>query len=213
MTPNMNREHPTRTAPTGTRQSARAVLLIGVLALVVSGCRPVTPPPEKSCTVGIVGDSLTVGAELFGDLAEAFDQRDCIIAWVDAVSGRRTSSGVAVLEEINAAGQLPYALVIGLGTNDGTEADEIGEYIDRVMALANGRKVAWIDVAHLPVRSTINRILAQKARQHPDLSIINWNEPYWDNPSWRATDQIHATRIGYVARADMMADHAQAITK
>jgi hypothetical protein len=211
--PNMNRRNRTPTTTTRPRRRARVALLIGVVALVVTGCRPVTPPPEKSCTVGILGDSLTLGAERFGNLTEAFRQRGCTVAWVDAATGRRTSDGVAVLEQRNADGQLPYALVVGLGTNDEFQLAAFGDRVDRVMELANGRKVAWIDTSHLPVRGTINRILAQKAREHPDLTVIGWNDPYWANPSWRATDDIHATRIGYVARADMMADHAQAITK
>lgn len=190
----------------------RRALLIGVAALVLAGCR-VTPPPEKSCTVGVLGDSLTVGAQGPGRLEDAFEAVGCEIAWVDAATGRRTSQGVALLEERNATEVLPYALVIGLGTNDGTEADEIGEYIDRVMALANGRKVAWIDVAHLPVRGTVNPVLALKARQYPDLSVIGWNGPYWANPSWRARDGIHATSVGYLARAELMAEHAAVITK
>ena len=197
---------------TGRAMRTRGALLVGALALVLTGCR-VTPPPEKSCTVGVLGDSLTLGAQGPGRLEEALDAFGCELAWVDAATGRRTSQGVALLEERNAEEVLPYALVIGLGTNDGTEADEIGEYIDRVMALANGRKVAWIDVAHLPVRSTINPILARKARQYPHLSVIGWNEPYWANPTWRGTDGIHATSVGYLARSELMAEHAAVITK
>lgn len=190
----------------------RRVLLVGVVALVLTGCR-VTPPPEKSCTVGVLGDSLTLGAQGPGRLEEALDAFGCELAWVDAATGRRTSQGVALLEQRNAEEVLPYALIIGLGTNDGTEADELGEYVDRVMALANGRKVAWIDVAHLPVRDTINATLARKARQYPDLTVIGWNDPYWANPSWRANDRIHATTVGYSARSELMAEHAALITK
>lgn len=193
--------------------STRTALVVGAMALVLTGCQRVTPPPEKSCNVGILGDSLTVGAERFGNLTETFAREGCTIAWVDAAAGRRTSDGVALLEQRNATEQLPYALVVGLGTNDRFQLDEFSRHVDRVMELANGRKVAWIDTAHLPVRTTINAILARKARQYPDLTIIGWNEPYWANPTWRSSDGVHATTAGYLARSTLMAEHAAVITK
>jgi hypothetical protein len=193
--------------------STRTALVVGAVALLLTGCQMVTPPPEKSCTVGILGDSLTVGADQLGRLDEAFAREDCTIAWVDAANGRRTSDGVALLERRNATEQLPYALIIGLGTNDEFQLEQFSSHVDRVMELANGRKVAWIDNAHLPVRATINAILARKARQYPDLTIIEWNEPYWANPTWRASDSIHATTTGYIARSTLMAEHAAVITK
>lgn len=193
--------------------TVRATLVVGAVALLLTGCQMVTPPPEKSCTVGILGDSLTVGADQLGKLDEAFDREGCDIAWVDAANGRTTGQGVELLEQRNATEQLPYALIIGLGTNDEFQLDQFSGHVDRVMELANGRKVAWIDNAHLPVRTTINAILARKARQYPDLTIIEWNEPYWANPTWRASDSIHATPIGYAARSVLMAEHAAVITK
>lgn len=193
--------------------STRIALLVGAVALLLTGCQVVTPPPDKSCTVGILGDSLTVGAGRFGKLEETFAREGCEVAWVDAAGGRRTSDGVALLEQRNATEQLPYALIIGLGTNDRFQLEQFSRHVDRVMQLANGRKVAWIDTAHLPVRDTINAILARKARQYPDLTIIEWNEPYWANPTWRASDDIHATPIGYAARSALMAEHAAIITK
>jgi lysophospholipase L1-like esterase len=179
-------------------------LLLGAAALAATGCQPAPPPP--ACQVGVVGDSLTVGAQPY--LGAAMSKKGCTVAWVDGRTSRPTSEGVAILEAHQRAGTLPRILIVGLGTNDRDWLGDFPGHVDRVMAIAAGRPVIWIDSAFGPVRDVVNGTLTVKAQQYPNLKIMSWDGPYWSTPSWRAGDNVHATAAGYQARANMMADQA-----
>lgn len=196
------------------RARLRPSLLLLGMVVALGACRSATPPPPAdptACDVAAVGDSLTVGVEPY--LAKALSGRGCRLEWIDGKGSRRTAEGVQVLNARAAANQLPNVLIVGLGTNDRYHQQDFAGHVDRVMQLANGRKVIWIELAYDPVKVNLNAILRSKDRQYPNLSIMAWDHRYWSTPSWRASDGIHATRAGYAARAGYMADMAQAVVK
>lgn len=172
---------------------------------------PLTPSELQQCRVAALGDSLTVGVTPY--LSEALRSRDCSLAWIEAEVGWRTPRGIDALAQRALNDEVPAVLIVGLGTNDGSQVNQLGERVDHVMRIANGRHVIWIDNAHLPIRTQVNTILADRARRHPNLTIMSWNEPYWDTPQWRARDGIHATAAGYQARANLMAASAAGVVK
>lgn len=188
---------------------AALALCIALTGCVASAAGPAQPRP--TCTVGVVGDSLTIG--VVPHLEPALTRRDCSLAWWDARSGRPTAEGVQALAAKARAGQLPDVLVVGLGTNDQHRMADFGGHVDEVMRLAGHRQVIWIDLAYEPVRERLNSVLAQKAAWYPNLRTLEWDRHYWSHPEWQAADRIHATTAGYRGRAELMAGAAEQVVK
>ena len=189
--------------------------VIAAAALMLSACEVVAPPLTaaqlKQCRVAALGDSLTVGVK--PHLEGALAKKGCSLAWIDGKVSRKTGEGVDILAARAANGDVPSVLIVGLGTNDRYELAHFAARVARVMTLANGRHVIWIDNAYQPVRGHVNQVLADRARRYPNLTVMAWNGPYWANPSWRSNDNIHATPTGYAARASLMADAAANVVK
>lgn len=193
------------------------------LAAALAACQPAPPPKKKSCDVGIVGDSLTVGVRDYTTppVGQIFAEKGCRIAWIEAKGGQPTPWGVERLRARAASGQLPYVLIVGLGTNDTYHLSSFDANVAEVMRLANGRQVIWLNIARNHrghhVAEHVNRVLADRARRHKNLSIIDWHSAFWNNASYRQNGEpggpVHATRAGYTHRARLMADRAWSVTK
>jgi lysophospholipase L1-like esterase len=191
------------------------VSFCAALALVVTSCQPTPPPPAPAfpvgCDVGVLGDSLTVGTARY--LPAELKKQGCTLAWADGVVSRTTAQGVLALQIRHSREELPAVLVVGLGTNDRYQQAAFAGHIDTIMGLAAGRPVVWVEIAHRPISANLNRILRTKAQQHRNLRVMDWNERYWAEPTWRATDDVHATPAGYLARAHLTAHAAQHVAK
>lgn len=195
------------------RFATAAVALSAVLLL--GACQP-APPPPRSCTAGIVGDSLTHGVSTFQHSTPhaQFSARGCELAWIDGKGGRKTGEGVDIIRAKAAAGQLPYVLIVGLGTNDRYELDQFPARVDEVIRLAAGRQIIWINVRYPGVvEQRVNAVLADRERRHTNFSVIDWRSEFNRQPHWDSGDGIHATRDGYTARGQMMAERAWQVTK
>ncbi len=182
---------------------AVAVLLVTLSTACDLPARTLTFQELRRCEVAVLGDSLTVGVKPY--LESTMERRNCELVWVDALSGRRTGEGIEVLRERISDGDLPSVLIVGLGTNDRYQLDQFSDRVDEVVELANGRHVIWIETAHLPIRARLNAILAERAAAHPNLSVMAWNDAYWAHGAWRGTDDVHCTKDGSLARAQLMA--------
>lgn len=204
-----------RAAHTPSRRSIRAALAALAVCIALTSCVATaagpTQPRAATCTVAVVGDSLTVG--VVPHLEPALTRRDCRLAWWDARSGRPTAEGVQVLAEKARAGRLPDVIIVGLGTNDQHRMGDFAGHVDEVMRLAGHRQVIWIDLAYEPVRDRLNAVLAQKAAWYPNLRTLEWDRHYWSHPEWQASDRIHATTAGYRGRAELMAGAAEQVAK
>ncbi len=182
------------------------VALVAALALVGVSCQPPSPTPAsqaRSCTVGVVGDSLAVGSGPFWQ--QAFSARGCNLAFVNARGGRPTSEGVGVVEMLAAAGQLPDILVVALGTNDRIDPRHFGPKVQRIMRLAQNRPVVWVNVDKPLVEVTLNFTLNVAKLMYPNLWVYDWNAFADRAPQIRLEDNIHLTEGGYNLRAALIA--------
>jgi hypothetical protein len=194
----------------GPHRARRAALCAVVVIGTTSIACTTSPPPATErprCTVAAIGDSLMVGTLRY--LGPELAAEGCGLWWHDARVGRPTSEGVAVLR--GNQWRMPDVLLVGLGTNDRYDLHNFARYVDEVMAIARGRVVIWSDIAHLPIRSTLNLVLYLKSITHPNLQILAWDAPYWSTAHWRGRDGVHASDAGYAGRAALTAARVAAV--
>ena len=107
--------------------------------------------------------------------------------------------------------------VIALGTDDTADVaagSQVGlmTRIRRMMSVANGEPVMWVNVKSLLVSGPYaesnmarwDRTLVQACARYPNLRIFNWAAVA--KTRWFISDGIHYTSAGYAARAKMIAD-------
>jgi hypothetical protein len=107
--------------------------------------------------------------------------------------------------------------VLALGTNDtadvvvGSEVTRMAR-IERMMALAHGEPVMWVDVKSLrasgpyaePYMEQWNEALLQACAKYPNMRIFDWASVVKNR--WYISDGIHYTSPGYAARAKQIAN-------
>ncbi len=181
------------------------VVLLAVTAMLAA-CQ--TPPPPagsaRSCSVGIVGDSLTVGSQPYWN--KAFGERGCKVQFVNAWSGRPTADGVQAIERLVQLGWLPDILVVALGTNDSVHPGKFGGQVERVMSLVRDRPVVWVNLDKPWVEHTLNFALRTVDARYSNLHVYDWNSFADSYPQIRLWDRIHLTDGGYNLRAHMIAN-------
>ncbi|WP_421119417.1 GDSL-type esterase/lipase family protein [Aquihabitans daechungensis] len=173
-----------------------------ILVLVVvtgSACAQDDAP-----TVVVIGDSLTVGAEMMG-LDEG--------TWmVDAEEGRTTAEAIDVAEELDAPDF--ERVVVAVGTNDyeDSEAAYAAQIDEMMRALGPDVPVTWINVdAGTPAMASagpgVNAALAAAPQRHDNLTVADWSAYIGgrsDRAELRADDGVHYTPAGYEIRAEWM---------
>jgi hypothetical protein len=178
-----------------------AALAMGVL--VTSGCSKddasSTPPTL------VIGDSLTVGAEIGG-----LGRGDGIT--VDAEQGRTTAEGTAIATDTDLGGY--GRVIVALGTNDSTDtAEEFEPKVDAMMAvLGDEVPVAWVNVDTgtdklAPAAEGVNAALAAAAKRYDNLTIADWDgyiNGRDDADDLRVGDGVHDSSEGYRVRAGWM---------
>jgi hypothetical protein len=185
-----------------------AALVVAVLAL--SACNPEGTPRQRAagnCVVGVVGDSLTVGARDYGGLAAKFAARGCTVTAIDARVGRPTVEGAGVVEAWARNGTLPAILVVALGTNDCNPA-VFEPAARRIIAAAGGRPVLWVNTWRARCDGAINGVINSiqlGMNVHPDKGNV-WILDHWSwihaNRGMLGRDGLHLSRGGYEAHAD-----------
>lgn len=184
----------------GVAAIAAAALLGGAL---MAGCSSQDPQP----TALVIGDSLTVGAEM-GGLGD-----DGTIV-VDAQEGRTTATGARVAEQADL--DRYEQVIVALGTNDASDTEaQFAAKIDTVMAaLGPDVAVSWVNVDTgtprlAPAATGVNAALAAAVGRHGNLEIADWDgfiNGRDDADELRAGDQVHDSAEGYRVRARWMAD-------
>jgi lysophospholipase L1-like esterase len=186
---------------------ARGALMALLLAaaFTAGGCRPTVTPLEaaEGCRVGIIGDSLTVGSMPY--FAGAFAERGCGVSFVNAAKSRSTAHGALVAELIVASGQAPDIWVIALGTNDGPNPAAFTGQVDRIVDLASGRPVLWVNIDRPRDEQILNGVLAGAEVRRENLWVYDWNGFVEAHPQLRARDRVHLTGGGYALRAALIA--------
>lgn len=163
-----------------------------------------TPTPPASTTpladvsgqsVTAVGDSIMVGA------TPALDQALPGI-YIDAMVGRLFSTGLEVIAQLKAEGQLRPIVVVGLGTNDPVTSDEISQLFAEI---GNRRLVLVNTFDGRPYEQEVNSTLAAAAAAHPaSVVLADWYDTIDQRTDLLWPDGIHPQPLGGVVYAQML---------
>ncbi len=177
--------------------------------------------PSADCTtIGVVGDSLTVGDQTIGGMEAALTGRGWR-ATIDAAVSRRIPrsatpplSGFWAISDLQATGFNPCTWLIALGTNDagGTSVAAYRKMIDEILAqIGKGRSVIWVDayLARTPGAEVFDGVLSDYEQQGK-LRVVRFSSWIMDkiaqDAGYLAADGVHLTSAGYKARTAMIAD-------
>ena len=158
-----------------------------------------TPAPVDRGPVLFLGDSLTDGAERFGDLTDRLEDAGFTAIDVVAEIGRDVDWGRAQVEDMATVADL---VIVELGTNPSAEADGFAEdAVELVDALrARGaRHIAWLTPVH--GRDDRYEEKTTALRGIPGIVVADWATRVKDDPRRLAADGLHPTEEGYVELA------------
>jgi hypothetical protein len=141
-----------------------------------------------------IGDSVMVGA--LGALRDRIPGIE-----VDATISRQFSEAPGVIARRRDRGGLPGTIVVHLGTN-GTIS---GGDLDRLMQVADGRRVVFLNVrVPRPWEGQSNDALAAGASRWPNAVLGDWRAVS-SAPGMLADDGYHVTGAGASAYASLVA--------
>lgn len=173
---------------------------------------PSSPSPTHH--VYIIGDSLTVGPQLFASLSRRVTRtKKWNSTLVNAKVGRTIPQGISVLKK--AKFRTPTAIVVALGTNDVLSRRQVSypaRAIDQFMRAAKGRPVLWLNLEFSQTRPDwrsrgvrFNKELRKATLRWPNLRIADWDKHFRPKgPSRFIQDGIHLTVSGYKTRTTFM---------
>lgn len=158
---------------------------------------PTSPAAVSGQSVTAVGDSIMVAA------TPALDQALPGI-YIDAMVGRQFSTGLDVIAQLKAQGQLRSVVVVGLGTNGPVTPDEIGQLFAEI---GPSRRLVLVNT--FEARSweqEVNSVLAGAASAHPTSVVLaDWYDAIKDRANLLWPDGIHPQPAGGVLYAQMLA--------
>lgn len=163
------------TDPTTTTTTAAAVVT------TTTGLPPAAPGLVAG-RVTVVGDSVTI------DAAPALD---ALIPGceVEADVGEQWSTGISVIEQLRATGQLGDEVVVALGTNGPVTAPM---FSDMMLALVGVRRVVVVtDHAPDSWEEANNSLFKAEAPQFSTVRIADWDALAKANPGWFYSDGTH----------------------
>jgi hypothetical protein len=108
---------------------------------------------------------------------------------VEAAVSRQWYTGVAMVQQLKAAGQLGAEVVIALSTNGPiTDAD-----FDQMMSVLQGASRVVFVNTHVdqPWQDPNNQVLAAGAARYKNVVIADWATLAAQNPSWFGSDGTH----------------------
>lgn len=157
-----------------------------------------------SASVLVVGDSLSKGT------APYLKQRlGSIPLEVDAVTGRPSSRGVAVLaERLRPEHEV---VVFDLGVNDGPDRpDVLAASLSAARDLAGGRCMVVATVMRPPLRGVSvaaqNRVVRDFVVSTPGAQLVDWRSAARSQPGLVGSDGVHGTSAGYSLRGSLFAE-------
>jgi hypothetical protein len=127
---------------------------------------------------------------------------------VDAAVSRQFDTGVAILQQMLASGQLPPRVVVGLGTNGPmTQADFDGmlrmlRFEKRVVVLTV-REPRWWE-------AQVNAVVRSGVKQYANARVADWYTASAGHPEYFAGDGIHLGPTGALAYAHVVASALRA---
>lgn len=206
------------------RAGRGAVAGLVALALLV-GCTEVAPPsgvdvddPDSTTTIRpqlrdeddrvlVLGDSLTVGADLFGDLERQLRRAGFDDVAIIAEEGRDTSWGIEQVEELET---VPDLVVVELGTNPDDDSAGFAELVSSLVVALRTRgaeRIAWLTPVHGSDDRYDDKVAIISSAAGIDL-VADWATIVHDDPRRLAVDGLHPTEAGYGDLADFLVDTA-----
>ena len=175
-----------------------AIACAAVLLAVASSRAPSPAGPAVAhadpAQVLIVGDSIAVGLQPY--LTEMITDRQVTF---DAKNGRTTPQGLRALR-FELARYAPQAVVINLGTNDGSDPVRFAARIDKALRVVpRSACVFWPTIVRAPRKGAykqLNRVLRHAARRDRRLTIINWDRMVAKGTG-ALRDGVHPTQESY----------------
>lgn len=139
-----------------------------------------------------------------------------------ALRGWKVSQSVAVsrflpdgVSIIRSRGGLPGAIVFALGTNDDPHnVSGFRNAVEAVLGTAGRTRCVVVpNIVRPPVGgasySGYNNALADLAKSHDNLRIVDWVKLVSRNRGWLASDGVHVNAFGYQARARAIANQVE----
>jgi len=157
---------------------------------------PALPMPAD-VRVTALGDSVMLGAAR--QMAYLMGTND-----VDAEVGRQVSTGINILRNRAAAGDLGNVVVISLG-NNGSFTDK---QFDQIMeALAGVKLVVFVNVrVPRPWQDSNNAVIARGVAYYPNTVLVDWYAATEGHPELFGQDGVHLTGAGVRLYAALVAD-------
>ena len=155
-------------------------------------------PTVNPAQVSMVGDSVMLGA--LPALQEALP--GCV---VDAKVSRQLWDGYAVLDALEAGGQLGSIVVVALGTNGPFSVEDGQGIVDRI---GPERQIYWVTAygTHLGWQEQSNDSIRALAAQNANVTLVDWASAASQNPAWLYSDGIHLQGDGQRAYAALIRD-------
>ena len=144
----------------------------------------------------MVGDSVMLGA--LSALQEALP--GCT---VDAKVSRQLWDAYAVLDALEASGQLGSIVVVALGTNGPFTVEDGQGIVDRI---GPDRQIYWVTAfgTSLSWQEQSNSSIRALAEQNANVTIIDWAAAAAQNTGWLYSDGIHLQGDGQQAYAALI---------
>ncbi len=160
-------------------------------------------PHVSGSEVTAVGDSVMVAA------TPALDQALPGI-YIDAQVGRQFYTGLQVIQELKAQGQLRQIVVVGLGTNGTVTSAEISQLFAEI---GPGRRLVLVNTFEdRSWEQEVNSTLAAAAADHPSTVVLaNWFTTIEHRTDLLWPDGIHPQPAGGVVYAKMLKQAVQQV--
>ena len=117
---------------------------------------------------------------------------------------------------VRGLGETPPVLAVSLFTNDGPgSVAALESAVRETIAMQRGHGcVIWATIVRPAVGGQtydkVNAALGRLAAADPSvMRLVPWAQQVSSNPSWLASDGVHATPAGYAARAQLYAAAAR----
>lgn len=177
--------------------------------LIGGGTAPARPPTHAiDNRVFVVGDSVMQGAAPYlGDLLEGWS----VIA--DTRVGRFLDEGVRVIRKRRE--DIGEIAVLNLGNNYNGSQEQFATEVDEALGELEGvAHVIWINAGEFEEdRAEVNETLRDAAASRSNLTIVDWNSWWEDNPSFTSGDRLHLTPEGAEAYAALVASAVTQVTQ
>lgn len=160
---------------------------------------PLTSPPLPMPGPGFVPGHVTaVGDSVMLDYQTALEQ-DVPGIDVQAAVSRQWTTGVTILQQELAAGQLGSVVVVGLGTNGPVT---VTDFNSMMSVLSGASRVVFVNVfVDRPWQDPNNAVLAAGVAQHANAVLADWYTLASQHTTWLYPTQTHLPIGGPGAQA------------